>query len=153
LSTKPGASDHHDPLTALPNRRLLDDRLRQALHLAQRHDSGVALVLIELVGFALVGDEAVRETARRISACVRKADTLARWGAAEFAAVLTDVKGDADCRLVAERVLEALELDVAIGISRFPSDAPDADALIRNADAARARARQSGRRQYCFYAR
>ena len=152
MSTKSASSDHHDPLTALPNRRLLDDRLRQALHLAQRRDSGVALVLIELGGFALAGDDAVLEAARRLSACLRKADTLARWGAAEFAAVLIDVKAQTDCRVVLERLLQALEQDVAIGISLFPSDANDAEALVRNADAARGRARQSGRRQYHFYA-
>jgi diguanylate cyclase (GGDEF)-like protein len=146
-------SDHHDPLTALPNRRLLDDRLRQALHLAQRRDTGVALLLIEVGGFTLVGDDAMLDAARGLALCLRKSDTLARWGAAAFAAVLTDVKGEADCRPVIERILHALQLDVVIGISHFPSDAGDLEALVRNADTARARARQSGRRQYRFYAR
>ena len=153
MSTQLAPSDHHDPLTALPNRRLLDDRLRQALHLAQRRDTGVALLLIEVGGFALVGDDAMLHAARGLAMCLRKSDTLARWGAAEFAAILTDVKGEADCRPVIERVLHALQLDVVIGVSHFPSDAGDVDALVRNADAARARARQSGRRQYRFYAR
>jgi diguanylate cyclase (GGDEF)-like protein len=152
LSTQ-SPSDHHDPLTGLPNRRLLDDRLRQALHLAQRRDTGVALMLIEVGGFALAGDDAMLDASRGLAMCLRKSDTLARWGAAEFAAVLTDVKGEADCRPVIERVLHALQLDVVIGVSHFPSDAGDVDALVRNADAARARARQSGRRQYRFYAR
>jgi len=153
VSSSAAPSDHHDPLTALPNRRLLDDRLRQALHLAQRRDTGIAFMLIDLSGFARVGDDVVSDAARRIAACLRKADTLARWGAAEFAAVLTDVKADAECRLVADRLLLALDVDLAIGISLFPTDAPDAEALVRNADAARGRARQSGRRQYRFYAR
>ena len=153
MSTKPAPSDYHDPLTELPNRRLLDDRLSQALHLAQRRDTGVALMLIEVSGFGRVGDDAVLDAARGLALCLRKADTLARWGAAEFAAVLTDVKGEADCRPVVERVLHALQLDVVIGISHFPSDAGDVDALVRNADAARARARQQGRRQYRFYAK
>ena len=152
MSTKSSPSDHHDPLTALPNRRLLDDRLRQALHLAQRRDTGIALVLIELGGFALAPDATLVEAARRLGACLRKADTLARWGAAEFAAVLTDVRTQGDCRPAIERLLQALDQDVAIGVSVFPSDANDADALVRNADAARGRARQSGRRQYRFYA-
>ena len=153
MSAKSAPSDHHDPLTALPNRRLLDDRLKQALHLAQRRDTGVALMLIELGGFAPVGDDALVKAARGLAMCLRKADTLARWGASEFAAVLTDVRGEADCRPVIERVLHALQLDVVIGISHYPSDAGDAEALVRNADAARARARQQGRRQYRFYAR
>ena len=153
MSTPSAPSDHHDPLTALPNRRLLDDRLKQALHSAQRRDTGVALMLIEVGGFGRVADDEMAEAARGLSLCLRKADTLARWGAAEFAAVLTDVKGEADCRPVLERVLHALQLEVVIGISHFPSDAGDLATLVRNADAARARARQSGRRQYRFYAR
>ena len=153
MSAKSAPSEHHDPLTGLPNRRLLDDRLRQALHLAQRRDTGVALLLIELGGFGRVGDDEMLNAARGLVMCLRKADTLARWGAAEFAAVLTDVKGEADCRPVIDRVLHALQLDVVIGISHFPSDAGDVEALVRNADAARGRARQSGRRQYRFYAR
>ena len=153
MSTPSAPSDHHDPLTTLPNRRLLDDRLKQALHSAQRRDTGVALMLIEVGGFGRVADDEMLEAARGLSLCLRKADTLARWGAAEFAAVLTDVKGEADCRPVLERVLHALQLEVVIGISHFPSDAGDLATLVRNADAARARARQSGRRQFRFYAR
>ena len=153
MSTPSAPSDHHDPLTALPNRRLLDDRLRQALHLAQRRDTGVALMLIEVGEFGRVADDELLGAARGLSLCLRKADTLARWGAAQFAAVITDVKREADCRPVIDRVLHALQLDVVIGVSHFPTDAGDAEALVRNADAARGRARQSGRRQYRFYAR
>jgi diguanylate cyclase (GGDEF)-like protein len=153
LSTQPAPSEYHDPLTALPNRRLLDDRLKQALHLAQRRDRGIALMLIELAAFDRVADDTLCAAARSLGGCLRKADTLARWGAAEFAVVLTDVEGEADCRRVAERVLQSLDMEVAIGVSIFPADAGDTDALVRNADAARSRARQSGRRQYRFYAR
>ncbi|HWI37286.1 MAG TPA: GGDEF domain-containing protein [Burkholderiales bacterium] len=153
MSIPPAPSDHHDPLTALPNRRLLDDRLRQALHLAQRRDTGVALMLIEVGEFGRVADDELVAAARGLSLCLRKADTLARWGAAQFAAVITDVKREADCRPVIDRVLHALQLDVVIGVSHFPTDAGDAEALVRNADAACGRARQSGRRQYRFYAR
>jgi len=153
VSTTPAPSDHHDALTALPNRRLLDDRLRQALHLAQRRDTGVALMLIEVGAFGRVADDEMVAAGRGLALCLRRADTLARWGAAEFAAVLTDVKAEADCRPVVERVMHALQLDVVIGISHFPTDAGDAEALLRNADAARGRARQSGRRQFRFYAR
>ena len=153
MSTPPRPSDHHDPLTALPNRRLLDDRLQQALHLAQRRDKGVALVLLELAAFAGVDDATLGAAARRLSGGLRKADTLARWGAAEFAIVLTDVRGEAECRLVIERLVQALDMDAAIGISLFPADAGDGEALMRNASAARERARQLGRRHYRFFAR
>ena len=153
MSSAPPPSDYHDALTELPNRRLFDDRLKQALHLASRRDSGIALVLIELLGFATAEDETVRQAAQRLAAVLRKADTLARSGAAEFAVILTDVTGEAQCRVATERLLGALDLDVAIGVSRFPADALDTAALVRNADAARARARESGRRHYRLYAR
>ena len=152
-STLPQPSDHHDSLTALPNRRLLDDRLQQALHLAQRRDKGVALVLIELAAFAGVDQATLREAAQRLGSGLRKADTLARCGASEFAIVLTDVRGEPECRLVVERLVRALDMDAAIGISLFPADAGDSAALMRNANAARERARQLGSRHYRFYAR
>jgi GGDEF domain-containing protein len=119
VSSAPQPSDYH-ALTELPNRRLFDDRLKQALHLVGRRDSGIALILIELAGFSTAPDGTVREAARR---------------------------------LAAERLLTALDMDVAMGVSRFPADALDAAALVRNADAARGRARQLGRRHYRLYAR
>ena len=109
-------------------------------------------MLVELAGFSKVDDQTLREAARCLARCLRKADTLARWGAAEFAIVLTDVRGEADCRALLDRLMPALDMDVAIGISLFPADAGDPEALERNADAARTRARQLGRRQYRFYA-
>jgi len=151
LSSRPAPSDYHDALTELPNRRLLDDRLKQALHLAQRRDTGIALALVDLAGFSKVDDRTLRDAAQRLVRCLRRADTLARWGAAEFAIVLTEVRGEVDCRVVLERLMGALDMDVAIGVSLFPADAGDAQALERNADAARSRARQMGRRQYRFY--
>ena len=153
MSSAPQPSDYHDALTELPNRRLFDDRLKQALHLASRRHSGIALILVELVGFATAADPTVREAARRLLSALRKADTLARWGACEFAVILSDVTDEAQCRVIAERLLAALDMDVAMGISRFPADALDAAALVRNADASRARARELGRRHYHLYAR
>jgi diguanylate cyclase (GGDEF)-like protein len=152
VSTQPAPSDYHDSLTELPNRRLLDDRLSQALHVAQRRATGVALVLVELAAFSKIGDEVLQDAARRLRGTLRRADTLARWGAAEFAIVLTDVRGEAECRPALERVMAALDMDAAIGVSLFPADARDAEALARNADTARTRARQMGPRQYRFYA-
>jgi diguanylate cyclase (GGDEF)-like protein len=153
VSSAPPPSDYHDALTKLPNRRLFDDRLNQALPIAQRRESGVALALFSLGGFATLPDGTVREAARRLGLALRKGDTLARWGAGEFALLLIDVAHEAHCRVIAERLLEALDMDVAIGMARFPVDAQDAAALVRNADAARARARERGRRQYRIYAR
>ena len=146
-------SEYHDAVTELPNRRLFDDRLNQALAIAQRRQSGVALALFSLGDFVALPDDTVREAARRLGLALRKGDTLARWGAGEFALLLIDVVNEAHCRAVAERLLASLDMDVAIGIARFPADAQDAAALVRDADAARARARERGRRQYRIYAR
>jgi len=151
VSTQPAPSDYHDALTELPNRRLLDDRLSQALHVAQRRATGVALILVELATFSKIDDQTLRQAARRLQGTLRRADTLARWGAAEFAIVLTDVRGEAECRPALERLMATLDMDVAIGVSLFPADARDAEALARNADTARTGARQLGRRQYRFY--
>jgi diguanylate cyclase (GGDEF)-like protein/PAS domain S-box-containing protein len=163
---------YHDSLTGLPNRRLLDDRLAQAIHLAQRRDRKLAVMLVDLDEFKQVndslghraGDAVLREVAQRLALCVRKADTLARHGGDEFVVVMSDVQAEADCKLVAEKVLRslaaefrvedrALALGASIGISLFPTDAGDGDALLRNADAAMYRAKQLGRNQYRFYGR
>jgi len=163
---------YHDALTGLPNRRLLDDRLAQAIYLAQRHDRRLAVILIDLDEFKQVndllghraGDDVLREVSRRLAACLRRADTLARHGGDEFVILLPDVQAESDCGVVAEKVLQALApefpvegrslaVGASIGISVFPSDAGDGDALLRNADAAMYRAKQQGRNRFCFYGR
>ena len=163
---------YHDTLTGLPNRRLLDDRLRQAIRLAQRRDRMVATLLVHLDDFRQVndtlghgaGDAVLREVAQRLTSCVRKADTLARAGADEFAVVVCDLKEESDCRIVAEKLLQALapefrvgarrlRLGVSIGISLFPADGGDGEALLRNADAAMYRAKRLGPNQIHFFSR
>jgi diguanylate cyclase (GGDEF)-like protein/PAS domain S-box-containing protein len=161
---------YHDTLTGLPNRRLLDDRLRQALFLAQRRDEKVAVMMIDLDRFKQVndalghraGDAVLVEAAQRITACVRKADTLARHGGDEFVVAMAGVRAADDCRVVADKILRALEarfavegrefaIGASIGVSLFPADAGDADALLRNADVAMYRAKQQGRNACLFY--
>ncbi|MFZ1909060.1 MAG: PAS domain S-box protein, partial [Burkholderiales bacterium] len=161
---------YHDTLTGLPNRRLLDDRMRQAVYLAQRRDVRVAALLIDLDDFKQVndalghraGDAVLREVAQRLSACMRKSDTLARQGGDEFVALLPDLQRESDCQFVAEKALRALEpefrvegrvfrIGASIGISIYPSDASDGETLLRNADVAMYRAKQLGRNQYRFY--
>ena len=163
---------YHDTLTGLPNRRLLDDRLRQAVFIAQRRDARVALMVIDLDHFKQVndalghraGDSVLREAANRISGCLRKADTLARHGGDEFVVVIPDVHQDGDCQVVAEKILRALvppfrvdgrdfAIGASIGLSLYPLDAGDGEALLRNADAAMYRAKQLGRNNYRFYGR
>ncbi|MDX1376925.1 MAG: diguanylate cyclase, partial [Burkholderiales bacterium] len=163
---------HHDTLTGLPNRRLLDDRLRQAVFLAQRRDSKVAVMLLDLDGFKEVndslghraGDAVLREVAQRLSACMRRSDTLARHGGDEFVVVIPDLALEADCQTIAEKILRALEpefrvdgkgfrIGASIGISLFPADAGDGEGLLRNADVAMYRAKSLGGNNYRFYAR
>jgi diguanylate cyclase (GGDEF)-like protein len=163
---------YHDTLTGLPNRRLLDDRLRQALRLAQRRERMVAALLVHLDDFRQLndtlghgaGDGVLREVAQRLGGCVRRADTLARVGADDFVLVVCDLKDARDCRVVAEKVLEALaaefrvgtrrlRLAASIGISLFPGDGGDGEALLRNADAAMYRAKHVGRNQIRFFGR
>ena len=161
---------YHDTLTGLPNRRLLDDRLRQAVYLAQRRDARVAVMVVDLDRFKQVndalghraGDAVLREAAHRISGCVRKADTLARHGGDEFVVVIPDLSQDGDGQVVAEKILRALEppftvdgrefsIGASIGISLYPADAGDGEAVLRNADVAMYRAKQLGRNNYRFY--
>ncbi len=163
---------YHDTLTGLPNRRLLDDRLSQAVFLAQRRNTRVAVMVVDLDRFKQVndqmghraGDSVLREAAHRISGCVRKADTLARHGGDEFVVVIPDLHQDGDCQVVAEKILRALEpvfvvdgrefvIGASIGISLFPADAGDGEAVLRNADAAMYRAKELGRNNYRFYGR
>jgi len=163
---------YNDTLTGLPNRRLLDDRLRQALLLAQRRDSRVALLVVDLDNFKQVndalghraGDAVLREAAHRVAGCLRKADTLARHGGDEFVVVIPDLQLDANVQVVAEKILRSLEpafhvdgrefaIGASIGVSLFPGDAGDGEALLRNADVAMYRAKQLGRNNYRFYGR
>lgn len=128
----------HDVATGLPNRRLLDDRLRQAIRLAQRRDRIVGVLVVRLEDFERVTETALRHLVQRLAGCVRKADTLARIGVDQFALALSDLKDDADCRLVADKVLQALggEFRPGIGMALYPADGADAETLLRNADAA-----------------
>ncbi len=163
---------YHDSLTGLPNRRLLDDRLKQAVNQAQRRHKKVAAMLVELDSFKQVndsaghraGDNVLREVAQRLAGCVRKADTLARHGGDEFVIIMSDVQAEADCQIVADKVLHVLAepflvdgasftLGASIGVSLFPSDAGDGDTLLRNADAAMYQAKQMGRNRFRFYGR
>jgi diguanylate cyclase (GGDEF)-like protein/PAS domain S-box-containing protein len=163
---------YHDTLTGLPNRRLLDDRLRQAVFLAQRRDLRVAVMVVDLDRFKQVndtlghraGDAVLREAAHRIAGCVRKADTLARHGGDEFVVMIPDLRQDGDCQVVAEKILRALEppfrvderdfvIGASIGVSLYPSDAGDGEGVLRNADVAMYRAKQIGGNNYRFYGR
>ncbi|MDR6891038.1 MULTISPECIES: putative bifunctional diguanylate cyclase/phosphodiesterase, partial [Variovorax] len=162
----------HDALTRLPNRALLEDRLRQAISYADQYGRLMTLVFIDLDGFQLIndslghraGDELLKIMAERLSGCLRSVDTLARTGGDEFAIVLYDQPGDGTEIMPAlQGLLEAIarpvqvggqgvQLTGSLGVAVYPADGTDADALLMNADAAMYRAKAAGRNNFQFYA-
>lgn len=159
-----------DPLTNLPNRNLLTDRLSQALINANRFDRQTAVILLDLDRFRLVnesfgppvGDSLLQEVARRLMLQVRDGDTVGRRSGTEFGFVMANMGHERDAFALAQRLLEAIAvpftangqsllLTASIGISLAPRDGDSADALLKTADIALARAKQAGRNTFRFY--
>jgi diguanylate cyclase (GGDEF)-like protein/PAS domain S-box-containing protein len=160
----------HDPLTGLPNRRLLEGHLTQALALSRRNANRTAVMFVDLDRFKTVndslghaaGDVLLKEVAARLVEQLRAGDTICRIGGDEFVVVLPEIKRAADAANVARKVLERLSHPVrverreftvtpSIGIALFPDDGRDAETLIRNADAAMYHAKEIGRANYQFF--
>jgi diguanylate cyclase (GGDEF)-like protein/PAS domain S-box-containing protein len=160
----------HDPLTELPNRAFLSERLRERCGHGRRSEDGFALHFLDLDRFKAVndalghqvGDKLLKEVAKRLKATLREGDVVARLGGDEFAILQNDIKGPTAASLLATRVLNAFrkpfrvgKLSIAtgtsLGITLFPKDALDADALLRNADLAMYRAKSSTRGGFSFF--
>jgi len=160
----------HDLLTGLPNRILFGDRLLQALTQAQRHQSMMAVMFLDLDRFKTIndslghaiGDQLLQHSAQRLVSCLRESDLVARWGGDEFTLLLPHVSCAEDAAQIAQRILEVMqpafnleghELHVtsSIGIALSPQDGTDAQSLLKNADAALYRAKDQGRNNYQFY--
>lgn len=161
---------HHDALTGLPNRTLLNDRLQQALSRVQWHDRHLAIILLDLDGFKLIndtlghnaGDKLLKVMSERLLAAVREGDTVARLGGDEFAIILNDIASQEDVKPIADTILKALaqpfhivsrELYVtaSMGISLVPSDGLDSETLLKKADVAMYHAKDLGKNNYQFY--
>jgi diguanylate cyclase (GGDEF)-like protein/PAS domain S-box-containing protein len=165
---------HYDALTSLPNRRLLADRLQQAMaqtqRRARRHARSLAVLYLDLDGFKGVndqhgheiGDQLLVVIAQRMGAVLREGDTLARFGGDEFIAVLMDLEQPRDGEGVITRLLTAvadpvtigaaeLQVSASIGVTFFPQDQADADQLLRHADQAMYVAKQSGKNSYHIF--
>lgn len=157
---------YYDPLTGLPNRRLLDDRLAHAIRQAHRKQQVLAILFIDLDHFKEVndtyghaaGDQILTEATRRFQACLREDDTLARLGGDEFIALLSELEDHAHASRIASRLIEAnsrpyqvgdarIQLGTSIGISLYPFDGQTGPVLIEAADQAMYQAKRAGRNQ------
>jgi len=161
----------HDPLTDLPNARLLRDRLFVAIQSARRARSQVAVVFIDLDRFKPVNDEyghavgdlVLKATAMRLRSGLRASDTVARLGGDEFVAMLTHCATREDVTQTIERLIEQLQtpirveghvlsMGVSAGVALYPADGRDAQTLIRNADAAMYEVKRAGGNGFGFHA-
>jgi diguanylate cyclase (GGDEF)-like protein/PAS domain S-box-containing protein len=160
----------HDVLTDLPNRLMLNDRLTQAISLALRNHHQLAVLFLDLDGFKNindslghgVGDKLLQSIAERLSACVRKSDTISRQGGDEFVILLPEVTHATDAAVSAAKIIaelkkthtvgaHSLRTTASIGISTYPESGEDAETLIKNADTAMYHVKQSGRDNYGFF--
>ena len=161
---------HFDPLTGLPNRVLLGDRLQQAMSQSQRRDYSLAVLYLDLDGFKAVndhyghdmGDRLLVVIAQRMKESLREGDTISRIGGDEFVAVLVDLENEQDYLPILERLTLAaaspvnlgsatLHVSASIGVTFYPRDRSDADLLLRHADQAMYQAKQAGKNRYCVF--
>jgi diguanylate cyclase (GGDEF)-like protein/PAS domain S-box-containing protein len=160
----------HDALTDLPNRLLLNDRFTQAISMARRNQKRVAVLFLDLDGFKqindslghTVGDKLLRSVAERLLTCVRKSDTVSRWGGDEYVILLSEVGQPEDAAVSATKIIAELKgehsigkyrlhITASIGISTYPEGGEEAETLIKNADMAMYHAKENGRDNYQFF--
>ncbi|WP_227869183.1 putative bifunctional diguanylate cyclase/phosphodiesterase [Nitrosospira lacus] len=170
VATKLQYLAHHDGLTSLPNRMLLQDRLNQAIELARRQGRRFAVLFMDLDRFKKindslghgVGDQLLQSVAQRLRGCVRHSDTIGRQGGDEFVVLLSNIMHAEDAALIAQNMLTALAaphlidhhelfVSVSIGISIYPDDGQEAETLLKSADSAMYHAKEGGRNNYKFF--
>ena len=163
-------SAHHDFLTGLPNRKLLNDRVSQAILLASRSMKKVAVLFLDLDGFKhindslghSIGDRVLQSIAKRLVDSVRDSDTVSRQGGDEFIVLLSEVEGLDSAATTVRRLLQVgtephaidqhdLHVSACIGVSIYPDDGLDVETLIKNADTAMYQAKENGRQSYQFF--
>jgi diguanylate cyclase (GGDEF)-like protein len=159
-----------DPLTDLPNRRMMHDRLDLEIKKAHRSNHSVALLFIDLDHFKevndtmghAIGDILLQEASRRLRSCVRETDTVARLGGDEFTIILGEVDDMKNVERISQDVLQNLAMpfklgteisyiSASIGVTIYPDDATDAEALLKNADQAMYAAKNQGRNRYHYF--
>jgi diguanylate cyclase (GGDEF)-like protein/PAS domain S-box-containing protein len=161
---------YHDTLTGLPNRLLLEDRLRQSITLAQRERQSLAVMFLDIDQFKAVndglghavGDLLLQQVAKRLQEQLRSSDTLGRLGGDEFLVLLQRVRHGHRCAMLARRIADALaaplqvlshqiHIGVSIGIAVYPDDGTDAATLMKNADTAMYEAKTAGRGTFRYF--
>ncbi len=161
---------HHDLLTGLPNRLLLNEYIDHAIKRAKRRKSLVAVLFFDLDNFKIIndsfghtiGDQLLQESAKRLQSCIRKEDSVSRISGDEFILLLEDINHTDDLLTVIQKLLHAFQQDfclpdhtasvtASIGVSLYPQDGDNSTELLRNADAAMYRAKHNGRNTYQFY--
>lgn len=161
---------NYDPLTQLPNRRLLSDRLNQMILHAQRSEKIGAICFLDLDGFKLindqhgheVGDQLLVGVARNLTSALRAHDTLARLGGDEFVLLLSDLDSPHECAVILSRVLQTvrqpvnagghvISISASIGVTLYPHDSADPDTLLRHADQTMYLAKQAGKNRYQLF--
>jgi len=161
---------YYDALTGIPNRRLLADRMVQAIAQAQRSGRMLFVCYLDLDGFKQVndrcgheaGDQLLVEVSRRLQEALRAGDTLARLGGDEFVVLFNDLAGERECGQILDRILEIIALPIvigshevtvsaSIGVSFHTSANEDGDTLLRQADQAMYVVKQTGKNRYHLY--
>jgi diguanylate cyclase (GGDEF)-like protein/PAS domain S-box-containing protein len=170
MSVKMTHSAQHDVVTNLPNRLLLNDRITQSIALALRQNKSIAVIFLDLDRFKYIndslghetGDKLLRSVSKRLLASVRGSDTVSRQGGDEFVILLSEISHPEDAAKSAKKILlslsaphsiagQDLHIDGSIGISVYPEDGKDAEALIKNADTAMYHAKGTGRNNFQFF--
>lgn len=158
---------YHDTVTDLPNRTLLEDRMRQAIKMAGRMDNHIAVIFIDLDNFKTIndtmghenGDELLRQMAARLSSRIREYDTLARFGGDEFLIMAPTLARPEDARVVAEKIMQAFQeplllknqvfhITASVGVAVYPMDGGTSEELIKYADLAMYASKEQGKNRY-----
>ncbi len=161
---------YYDQLTNIPNRTLFRDRAETAIRIAQRQDEKLAIVYIDIDDFKAIndkmghetGDILLKELSQRLQKCIRETDTLSRVGGDEFTILMIKITCIDDASTVLERILKlnlipikindyTIIPKISLGISIFPEDGNNINALLKNADTAMYSAKENGKNQYMFY--
>jgi len=170
MSLQMSHSAHHDVVTNLPNRLLLNDRITQSIALAHRQNRPIAVLFLDLDHFKSIndslghaaGDELLQSVSKRLISCVRASDTVSRQGGDEFAILLPEITHAQDAATCAGKIILALHaphsvgtrtlhIGASIGISLYPKDGEDAGTLIKSADTAMYHAKERGRGNFQFF--